>query len=274
MPVRSSASATIVDQVVGGELAGGHVDAHDERLVARRAASSCASRHASRSTQVPIGTIRPVSSASAMKRSGPTRPRRDAPSARAPRRRRCAGLDRHLGLEETRNSSRSIARRSALSVCRRVSARWRVTSSNSISAPPPASLARYIAASASRIRLPMSWSGRRQRDAEAGRTTPRRRARWNGVLNARRMRSPTAIASCSSRMSSHRIANSSPPNARRSRAGAARGAGVGDRDDQLVAGRVAEAVVDDLEAVEVEEQHGDVAAAAALEAVERLGTGC
>ena len=46
---------------------------------------------------------------------------------------------------------------------------------------------------------------------------------------------------------------------------------LGDGDDQLVAGGVAEAVVDDLEAVEVEEQHGDVAAAAALEPLERLG---
>ena len=48
---------------------------------------------------------------------------------------------------------------------------------------------------------------------------------------------------------------------------------LGDRDDQLVAGRVAEAVVDDLEAVEVEEQHRDVAAAAALEALERARSG-
>ena len=45
---------------------------------------------------------------------------------------------------------------------------------------------------------------------------------------------------------------------------------IGDGLDQLVAGRVAEAVVDDLEAVEVEEEDGDVAAAAALEALERL----
>jgi hypothetical protein len=46
---------------------------------------------------------------------------------------------------------------------------------------------------------------------------------------------------------------------------------VGDRGDQLVAGVVAEAVVDDLEAVEVEEEDGDVGAAAALQALERLG---
>ena len=48
---------------------------------------------------------------------------------------------------------------------------------------------------------------------------------------------------------------------------------VGDGDDQLVAGRVAEAVVDDLEAVQVEEEDGDVAAAAAIEALERLARG-
>ena len=50
---------------------------------------------------------------------------------------------------------------------------------------------------------------------------------------------------------------------------------LGDREDQLVAGRVAEAVVDHLEAVEVEEQHGDVAPAAALQPLERLAQrGC
>ena len=43
---------------------------------------------------------------------------------------------------------------------------------------------------------------------------------------------------------------------------------LGDGEQQAVAGVVAEAVVDDLEAVEVDEQHGD-AAAAALDAGER-----
>ena len=48
---------------------------------------------------------------------------------------------------------------------------------------------------------------------------------------------------------------------------------LGDRQDQLVAGRMAEAVVDDLEAVEVEEQHRDMAAGATRQAVERRGSG-
>src|SRR4029079_12892208 len=93
-----------------------------------------------------------------------------------------ARLDRHLGLEEDaellvldRAPDRALGvqagrRGIALSVCRRVRARWRVTSSNSISRPPPASLARYIAASASRIRLPTSWSGA----ADSVKTKPRR----------------------------------------------------------------------------------------------------
>ena len=71
-----------------------------------------------------------------------------------------------------------------------------------------------------------------------------------------------------------RIANSSPPKRATVSLAAQRVAqALGDRDEQLVAGRVAEAVVDDLEAVEVEEQHGDVAAAAALQALERAGSG-
>ena len=56
------------------------------------------------------------------------------------------------GWKNTRNSSRSIALRIAFSLCRRASARSRVTSSNSTTRAPPAPLARYIAASASRIR--------------------------------------------------------------------------------------------------------------------------
>ena len=157
-------------------------------------------------------------------------------------------------------------------MCRRVRARWRVTSSKSMRRPPPASLARYMAASASRISSSTFWSG------SAERAMPRLAddvespwARWKGVANERSTRSPTAIASCSSLMSSQRIANSSPPkratvSCRRSewrrRSATA--------TISLSPARVAEAVVDDLEAVEVEEEDGDVAAAAALEALERL----
>ena len=54
------------------------------------------------------------------------------------------------------------------------------------------------------------------------------------------------------------MANSSPPRrATVSLAAAGSRQAPADVDEQLVAGAVAEAVVDDLEAVEVEEQHGD-----------------
>ena len=61
-------------------------------------------------------------------------------------------------------------------------------------------------------------------------------------------------------MSSRTITNSSPP--KRATVSDARidpVSRVGHRDEQLVADDVAEAVVDELEAVEVEEQHRDVA---------------
>ena len=58
-------------------------------------------------------------------------------------------------------------------------------------------------------------------------------------------------------------ANSSPPKRATVSLGAHRGAQpLGDRDEQLVAGAVAERVVDLLEAVEVEEEHGHAAASA------------
>ena len=97
-----------------------------------------------------------------------------------------------------------------------------------------------------------------------------------GWLIACATRSATRIASCAPSSCSQTTRNSSPP----SRATVSDGPhGVvqprRERDEQLVAGRVAHRVVDELELVEVGEQHGDRAAVApparerALEPVER-----
>ena len=70
----------------------------------------------------------------------------------------------------------------------------------------------------------------------------------------------TAITSCSVAGSSRITANSSPP--RRAAVSVGTEAALealGDGDEQEVAGRVAEAVVDRLEVVEVDEEHGEVA---------------
>ena len=62
------------------------------------------------------------------------------------------------------------------------------------------------------------------------------------------------------RRSWHSTVNSSPPKRATTSSGRiAALQAVGDGDEQPVAGRVAEAVVDHLEPVEVEEQHGDAA---------------
>ena len=69
--------ADLVHDLGARELARGQVDRHVERRVHRELALQLAPRsaHASRSTQRPIGTISPVSSASGMNSSGCTIPR-------------------------------------------------------------------------------------------------------------------------------------------------------------------------------------------------------
>ncbi|MNT16342.1 hypothetical protein D3C72_1514410 [compost metagenome] len=73
-PVSSSTSAIVATRF-------GSLNWRADRFTARRKVSSPAAcqrftcAHASRMTQAPIGTIRPVSSASAMKRCGATMPR-------------------------------------------------------------------------------------------------------------------------------------------------------------------------------------------------------
>ena len=76
-PVSSRTRLQDVAEVGLGELAGGHVDRDHERgLVAcGSVAHSWAWRQASSSTQVPTGTMRPVSSRAGMNSPGLTMPR-------------------------------------------------------------------------------------------------------------------------------------------------------------------------------------------------------
>ena len=73
-PVACSARSTTYGEALVGQLAGGDVD-RDGQLAAELAAHAAAWRHASSSTQAPIGTIRPVCSAIGMNSGGTTRPR-------------------------------------------------------------------------------------------------------------------------------------------------------------------------------------------------------
>ena len=86
----------------------------------------------------------------------------------------------------------------------------------------------------------------------------------NGALSASWIRKAMALACASSLSPFSRMANSSPP----SRASASPGTqarleAARDRDQQLVADQVAEAVVDDLEAIEIEIEHRERVADAA-----------
>ena len=88
------------------------------------------------------------------------------------------------------------------------------------------------------------------------------------------MRWASCSASTGDSMSVHTTTNSSPPvRAARSEARSTPWSRWAKRDEQVVAGRVAERVVDELEAVEVEEQDRDVhvgAGRALQRPVERL----
>ena len=211
-----------------------------------------ACRHASCSTQAPIGTIRPVSSASGMNSVGPDADRaRGAPSARAPRRRRCAPVASDTsGWKKTRSSL--VLDRAAESRSRCAGGRARAGAHDLVEQHQPR-----------RRRPPWRGTSRRRRRG-SGRSTstsrsaasamprlavtrPHRRAgRWNGVLEGAQDRArPTAIASCSSTdvLAQDRELVAAEP--RDGLAPAQRVAQpVGDRHDQLVSGRVAEAVVD------------------------------
>ena len=222
-------------------------------------AASC--RHACSSAQSPSGTMRPDSSATRMKRSR-LRPRRarGGPSGTAPRPRAsaaCAGR-------------RSAGRRGRAAPARsRAAARSRATAATDTSAcsavsniaccARPCALARYIAMSASRITssgdsycgppivMPMLTLVDSSARADVHRlAAPRSAAAWRA-----RRRPPRACCARGSRTRRRRAARSR----RVGRSCAAMR--LPEHHQELVARAVAEAVVDRLEAVAVEEQHGE-----------------
>ena len=210
----------------------------------------------------------PLDSASAMKRSGARRPRVGCCqriSASTPVIRSVSSST--SGWYSSNSSSRSSARPSSLPSSMRSTSCARMTGSKRATRPLPASLAAYIARSA----LPRTSSAVA---SGPGHSRPRladetiwRPSRTSGGSSARRMRSATCAASSGPERSSSRTANSSPPSraavswARRQVASRLRG-----RAQQLVADRVAEAVVDRLEVVEIDEDHRELTAAGAWRA--------
>ena len=120
--------------------------------------------------------------------------------------------------------------------------------------PLPPTLARYIATSASRS---SSGGARRGRRARC-RSTPRRTARGRrGGTGAARSRMRSAITVASRGVAARRAGPRTRrrPGGRRCRRGAGPLQAARDRA-AVVAGEVAQGVVDELEAVEVQEQHG------------------
>ena len=171
-PLASSASVDGRDQAGLGELAGGDVDA-DDRSCAVVANRRTACRHASRRTQAPIGTIRPVSSASAMNSAGrqqaalgvlPAHERLDADDPRRSRRRARAGSGRTSSLVRDRLAQVGLDRAGGR---RRGRGRPRRTATSGRRRPPWRGTWRRrrrgcrSSASASRVG--------RERDADAGR---------------------------------------------------------------------------------------------------------
>ena len=224
-------------------------------------------RQASSSTQRPSGTMRPVSSASGDEvRRGAAGRAAGAPSARAPRPRRCArsagrrpagsaGRTRRAptALRRSISSSRRSLRGRVHAlvedlVARLALAPWRGTSRGRRRAGCPRAVVRRAVLSA----MPMLTVTNTSRPS-----TMNGRCELGGEpLGDRggRARRPST--------SSSRIANSSPPSRATVSSGRRQAASRWPTaDEELVADAVAEAVVDDLEAVEVEEEHRELLAA-------------
>ena len=226
----------------------------------RRAARHRAGRGRS-STNVPSGPISPVSSASGMNSSGrrlaPAHERLDADQPAA------GQVDLRLVVDlELRCSPAPSAARCSSSIRRRM--RARVASENSSTRSLPDSLAWYIAVSASRSSASGSIScGRGDAAADAHAHV----AALAGDVERRDERAAHAAGGDRRARSDRRRrtapTNSSPPMRATHVALVATAPlqALRDLDQQPVAGLVAEAVVDDLEVVEVEEQHGDAVAA-------------
>ena len=243
------------------------VDAHRQRRAVRgtAAARRASCRQASRSTHQPIGTIRPVSSATGMNSSGETQAApRMLPAHAAPRSRRSGrGRARRSAGSGRSNSPRSIARRRSVSSCSR---RHR---------PVVHRPGRRPRAAPCRWPWRGTWRCRRRAgcpravvvasapsgDADAGGDEDLVAARARTAAPASSwMRSATCdgvadVARCR-RAGWRTRRRRAAPRCRPARRQASQPPG----DARRAAGRrrVAEAVVDDLEAVEVEEQHGEV----------------
>ena len=145
---------------------------------------------------------------------------------------------------------RSYARSARSSAC--TSTSW----ANSWTRSPPRRLAVYMARSARRSSSSCDASASAAARPILARTVNCLPRTWIGAASAERMRSAIASACAPSWSSSSSTANSSPPR----RAAVSPGAGMrpspGDPDQQLVPSVVAEPVVDQLQAVEVDEEHG------------------
>ena len=221
-----------------------------------RSCQSRACRTACSSTQRPSGTISPVCSASGMNRSGPSTPCcgwHQRTSASAPctlPSPRCTS-----GWYSMKNSPRSRAAGSAVVSPCRVMARASASGSASSKRLPPAALARYIVMSA----LRSTSAGPR---SPAGPSTMPMLPRTVSSRPSMRIGATERVQDAGGELvdlalgvgsggQRHELVAAEPGHhlAGRGRAGLQP---VGDLDEQPVARRVAEAVVDGLEAVEVE----------------------
>ncbi len=201
------------------------------------------------------------------------RPARRSASGRTPRsRRRGPSPPARSAGRRPRARVVSIARRRSPSRSSRRITCLCIAASNTAWRPLPSAFARYMATSASRI----TCSGADFAVASAipieESMNSSRPSITNGALRLCRTRSAITVASRGSDTSSSRSVNSSPE----SRATVSFGPQrrfepARDLLQQLVAARVAEAVVDDLEAVQVQEQHRRAGLrVAALGAADRL----
>ena len=243
------------------ELAAGDVDADAERRPARVLALPFArpagrlrpasSRRSARSS--------PVSSATGMKRSGGSSPRLGVPPARErlEPQHRAARRDPRWAGSRGRSRGAASARRRSVSSRSDDTARWCMSPANTWWRARPPALARYIAVSASRS---MS-SGRvvaraRQRDADAdagehlvpAHLDRRRQLLVDPLGDAGGVRLAVDVVEQHGEL----VAAQARERVARPHAALepARGA-----DQQLVAGLVSEAVVDRLEAIEIEVEH-------------------
>ena len=248
-PLRRERVAHVVEQVRRAQLARREVDRHGDGTLRRRRVQPARCAHASRRTQRPSSTIRPVSSASGMNSAG-ARCRasgwRQRSSASTPTIVPVAQVDDRLVGERAARRRRSARAELAPRARARSIAAACMPGSKIAQRPLPLRpWPRYIATSASRS----SSSARRRRrgakrDADAGRARDararrRRTAREHGGDQRAR---PTATAARPSPRSSSRTANSSPPSRATVSPAAQRPLeACADRDQQRVARGVAEA---------------------------------